>query len=328
MNKILIVQFTVGPTHKARLLHNLNTYPAYNRFDVLILTNDVEFFDSVSDRSNIILKDINEIRKDYPWSLELEVIPKEKVDEAAYATEFIEENIKIPTLIRRWAWKWENFTNYEGFIFMDCDILPVMDDEWYQKIETFFTTPFTKHPIYDLGENLENKIIMTPAGSSYDENHIPHLREFAHSINNDYKITDKEITDHFVVMDGNFRAFKFPDKSMIIPFFELLNNVVYDVLVRKKEEYFIFGVHSMWNVHSEYILSVLFNLMGIITFEWNEDIGFHPYRSFRTTSYPEDRFWNWGQNFEMSRIGKQDFIEKNYEKLKKYYIDHSQEFPY
>jgi hypothetical protein len=328
MNKILIVQFALGPTHKARLLHNLKTYPAYDKFDVFIMSDSVEYFDSVADRSNITIRDLDEMRKDYPWSIELEKIPKERFDETAYAKEFVEENVKIPTLLRRFAFLWENITNYEGIVFMDCDVLPVMDDERYQKLENYFSNPFTKHPQFDLGPGLENKIIMTPAGGFYDKHHHPHLLDFANDVNNDYKVTTKEIKHEFVVMDGNFRTFKFQNKEMIKPFFELLNNVIYDVLVRKKEEYFIYGTHSMWNVHSEYILAVIFNLMDIVTFPWTEDLGFHPYHSFKITSNPEDRFWNWGQHFESSMIGRQDFIEKNYEKLKQYYIDHSQEFPY
>ena len=89
MNKILLVQFTIGPTYKARLLANLQNYPSYDRFDVFIMTDDVDYFTPVSNRSNITVKDINEIRKDYPWSLELEKIPPRIDDEAEYVKYFL-----------------------------------------------------------------------------------------------------------------------------------------------------------------------------------------------------------------------------------------------
>ena len=72
----------------------------------------------------------------------------------------------------------------------------------------------------------------------------------------------------------------------------------------------------------------MFNLLDVKCFPWTEEFGFSRNDSFKINSYPEDRFWNWGMNMEPSMIGKQDFIDKNYDKLKKYYIDHFIEFPY
>ena len=328
MNRILIVQFALGPTHKARLLHNLKTCTSYKYFDVFVMTDDIDYFSSVLLMPNLTIKDLDELRKDYPWSIELEKIPPTINDEAEYAKYFIENNVKIPTLLRRFVFLWENVTNYLGFIFMDCDVLPVVNDEWYQKLENYFYNPIISHPYPEFTDSLENKIITTPAGGPYDQENCKYLHDFAINFNNDYKITDKEIINYFTVTDGNFRTLRFPNKEMIKPFFELLNNIIYDILTLKKEEYFIIQTHSMWNLQSEQILSMIFNLLDVKCFPWTEDFGFSRNESFNINSYPEDRFWNWGMNMEPSMIGKQDFINKNYNKLKKYYEDHFIEFPY
>ena len=315
MNKILIVQLALGPTYKARLLYNLQTYPAYDKFDVFIMTDKVEYFNQVSHKSNLYINDVNEIRKDYPWSIELEKIPPVINDETEFAKYYLENNVKIPTLLQRFSLNWEKASDYDGFIWMDCDVLPLVDSENYSKLENYFATK-------------EDKVVIIPAGGSYDMDNHSFIKEFALSINNKYKITDKEINDVFLTTDGNFRTLKFPSKEYTKYFFEVLNNIVYDVLTDDK--YFLIGVHTMWNLHSENILSILFNLIEAKGHPWSEDKGIdrNNNNSFKLCGFPEDRFWNWGMNMEPSTIGKQDFIDKNYDNLKKYYIDHFQEFPY
>jgi hypothetical protein len=326
MNKILIVQFALGPTHKARLLKNLQSCKAYDYFDVFILTDSVEYFSSIN-KSNIIIKDLDLMRKDYPWSIELEKIPPKTDDEAEYAKYFIENNVKIPTLLRRFVFLWDKVENYDGFIFMDCDILPNLNDNTYPLLEEYFCTPFKDHPVFPTGEKLEDKIIVMPGGSSYDDIHHGYLKDFAISINEKYKITNKKIEHNFIVTDGNFRTIKFPKKEMIKPFFELMNNIIYDILFVNKESYFVLGTHSMWNLHSEYILSIMFNLLDARAFPMTSSAGIRN-GFFNIDCYPEDRFWNWGMDMESSIIGKNDFINKNYDKLKKFYENRAQEFPY
>ena len=58
-NKILITQFALGPTYKERLLKNILTYKPYDYFDIFLLTDSVEYFDSISHKSNVIIKDID-----------------------------------------------------------------------------------------------------------------------------------------------------------------------------------------------------------------------------------------------------------------------------
>ncbi len=323
-----MVHWTIGPTHKQRLLNNFNKYKDYDRFDNLIMTDSVEYFDSLSKKENVYIVHIDEIRKDFPWSIELEKLPNEKFDESKYAHEFISTNVKIPTLLERFAFNWELAKNYCGFIFMNCDIHPVFDDEWYKKLEKYFCEPIESHPRFKELGDLSNRILMTPGAGYYDIQHHSFLKRLAEDINNKYKITDSPIKDEFFCMDGNFRTFKFPNPESIDKFFYLINNVVYDSLVNSKEEYIYLTTHSMWNGHSEYIMSILFNLLDAKVFPLTPEFGFIKSFTFLINSYPEDRFWNWGQNMESSMIGKEDFINKNYEKLKEYYFNHAQDFPY
>lgn len=284
------------------------------------MTDDVEFFSPVANRKNITIKDINEVRKDSPWSIEWEKIPPRIDSESEYAKYFLENNVKIPTLLRRFASTWERFTDYEGFIFMDCDIIPMMDEEGYKMVENYFC-----NHIDVPGKLSKDKITILPAGGRYDSHHY-YLKELATLINKKYKITDKEIEDNFVITDGNFRTLKFPNKSQIKPFFELLNNVVYDIL-NDEQTFFFLRIHSMWNLQSEQILSILFNLLGVQPHIYNESFGIPP-NVFKVHCFPEDRFWNFGLHMESSLIGRQDFIDKNYDKLKTFYENRGQKFPY
>jgi len=326
MNKILIVQWAFGPTHKARLLKNLQSCNSYDYFDVFVLTDSVEYFSSIN-KPNVIIQDLDSMRKDYPWSIEFEKVPPKTDDEAEYAKYFIENNVKIPTLLQRFPWSLETASNYDGFIWMDCDVLPNVDNTTYPLLEEYFCTPFVDHPVFPTGEQLQDKIIVMPGGASYDELHHYYLKDFAVSINEKYKITDKEILHNFIITDGNFRTFKFPKKEMIKPFFELMNNIIYDVLVGDKEKYFVLGTHSMWGLHSEYILSIMLNLLDGRAFPMTMQSGIRN-GFFHINCYPEDRFWNWGMHMESSTIGKKDFVEKNYIELKKFYENRGQEFPY
>lgn len=320
MGDILITQFVVGPSHKQRLLHNLLTYKAYDFFDVYIMTDSVEFFAPVSDRPNIIIKDIKQIREAYPWSLEFERVPNEKFDEAAYAREYMASQFKIPTTLRRFAFLLEK--QYHGYIFMDCDVIPVIDQEYFDKLHAYFTKPFSCKYGSD-----EGKIAVLPASSpGYDEFHHPYLIDYVRDINERYKVTDRKLKYNFITTDGNFRTLKFPDKAIIRPFFELMNNIIHDVLVEGK--YFFLRGGSIWNIHSEYLMAIMLNLYESIAYPQLHEVGLHHNTGFRVDCYPEDRYWNWGQHFESSMIGKMDFVNKNYDKLKEFYQNRGQIFPY
>lgn len=323
MSDVLITQFAVGPTHKARLLHNLLNFRGYDFFDVYILTDTVEFFAPITHLSNIKVADVNEARKDHSWSLEHEPLPEEKYDEAKYAVEFMAKSFKIPTTIRRFAFLLEK--KYHGYIFMDCDIIPVIGGEYFKKLNDYFTKGYINNQWG--GGATEGKIVALPASSpGYDAFHHPYLMEYAQDINNRYKVTGEPIRDNFISTDGNFRTLKFPDKGMVMPFFDLLNSLIHDILVDGM--YFHLRGGSIWNVHSEYLLSIILNLMGAVAYPQVHEIGLHHHTGFRVDCYPEDRYWNWGQHFDSSMIGKMDFVQKNYEKLKTFYTNRGQTYPY
>jgi hypothetical protein len=314
--KLLLVHFVVGPTYKDRMIYNLLTYPSYSFFDVLILTNDVEYFSSISHMINVFVVDIDEVRKDYPWSIDLETVPKEKISEELYAKEMTSSWVKVPTLMERFAFIWKNAQNYDGFLFLNSDVIPVMNETHYEKILDYFVKPISI-------KGYEDKIIFIPSGGVNGDVKLPNLEEDTLEINNRYKITDKPLDFRaFIHNDGNFRTFKFPDKSKIKPFFDILNTIVYEVKVAKRLPRL--GVHTIWDLHSEQIVTIALNLSGAVGLPMSPFSGIEAGDVFRLESYPEDKFWL-SDIMTPSNISKQDFIEKNSIKLNEYYQNN---FPY
>lgn len=320
---ILIVQCAWGPTYRKRLLKNLKECDGYDLYDIFVMTNCVEEFEEVSHKENIFIRDLDEMRKDYPWSIEHEKLPKEIFDEKKYVEEV--STMKIPTLFRRFVFLWEKIHDYDGFIFMDCDVIPLKNMSAYEVTKNYFTNKMKTHPVFNDGEDLSKKIIVVPGGNKYQEMYHPFLLDFAKKINEKYKITDKEIVWNFPITDGNFRTINFPDKSYYTRFFEFINNVIYDILVEK--EYFHISTHSIWLVNSEYLLSIALNLFDGIAYPSNTvGVGLGP-DLFRVDCYPEDRHWCFGLNFK-STYTRDEFIKVNYDELKKFYENRSQVFPY
>lgn len=321
-NKILIMHVAVGPTYKERLLKNLTFEDGYDLYDVLILTDDVRFFESIKDKSNFFIKDIDDFRKNYPWSIEHEKLPSEKTDEIKYGLERV-AGLRFPTLLDRFAFDWDQADQYEGFISMSCDVIPLKNVEEFKVAEKYFVEKLEKHPMFFTDLDLRGKTIVIPGGAIYDFHHS-HLLEYAKEINEEYKITDKEISGEFLSNDGNFRTFNFPNKEARKKFFTLMNNIIHDVYVKHK--YYCLGDHGHWRCHSEYIIAVVLNLMNGMAFPRTYNVGLTE-SLFKTECYPEDRFWSWGWECDLEK-GKKGFIEKNYEKLKEFYANRGQKFPY
>jgi hypothetical protein len=301
-NKILITQFSVGPVYRDRLLHNLQTYSGYDYFDILIITDYVKTFNPISHKPNIFVQDVNELRKDFPWSIEFEIFPNEKDSDAKYLQEIKDRQIHIPTMMERFTFIWNKVYDYDGFVFMNCDVVPMFLRD-YGDLELYFTNP-------------NKNIIMSPGGNVKNTN-IPALHANTIEINNRHKITHKEIINQYYHNDGNLRSFKIYDKSMIKPFFNLLNNICYDILVEKM--YTLLDTHSVWDLHSEEIYSIALNLLNDDKVT-DQDLPININDFFRCDNYPEDKFWSPIYSDMTPTIeGKKKFIEINYEQLKKYY---------
>lgn len=320
-NKILITQFIVGPTYKDRIKYNLNKYrESYKFFDVVILTDDVEYFADTS-YDNVFFVDIDTLRASSPWSIQNEKFPQEKRSESLYAREFVMSAVKIPTLIRRFVFLLPGIEEYCGYIFMDADAIPIADEATYPVIENYFCHA-TTHPEY--GGNISDRICVIPGiEDGYDVTHHGFLLEYANRINDKYKIRDV-VNPSFMLTDGNFRTLRFGNKAQIIPFFELVNNTIMDII---RGEYSLLGIGIIWNMHSEYILAIAFNLMGAVGYPMTAGTGIHPQSCFRIDSYPEDRFWHSGIGFKMTDT-RDEFIRLNYDDLRTFYTNRGQEWIY
>lgn len=339
MNKVLIVQIGYGPTYKKRLLHNLKTENGYDAYDVLILTDDCEYFNELSDKKNMFIVDLDTLRKDYPWSIELEALPEEKRDEVKYAKEILEKNFKFPTLLQRFAFVWDKVYDYDGFIWADADVTPVRNEYFEELMINYFTNKvFTPDNRGLFGLDIDepkNKIIISPGGGLYDEQHHQYLLSATKKINEKYQITTEEIKHYFIQNDGNFRTFNFPDKTYYKRFFELLNNIVKDTYDNGTEhDYFMLGTHTIWNRASEHILAIVLNLLGgagaptnvlgtgLVTTNATARHG-----TFMVRCFPEDRFWSWGWEVDIEE-GSMGFVNRHYDRLKQFYENRGEIWPY
>jgi hypothetical protein len=326
--QILLVYSAIGPTYRQRLLYNIKQYPSYNFYDILIITDFPEDFADLRSSSNIFIEDIDILRNRFSWSYDLERIPKEKIDETAYVKEIQNKNIKLPLALRRFASEWKNIYNYRGIVFLDCDTFPKGTYDEYLKAIDFIYRDKVSIPEKNIYNQLINNIIGIGFvdDPGYDQYHTPFLMEYAEQINNKYNITDKPIINRFPISDGPFRAYRFPNEESMKQFFNLIHNILQDNLVHKM--YPKITEHCIWTTHVEYLLSIVTNLMDITVNSGTYSIGINKNSAFKVECYPEDRFWCFSAGFTNSTLNKLDFVKNNYEKLKTFYSNNSQHFPY
>jgi len=171
----------------------------------------------------------------------------------------------------------------------------------------------------------KNKIVMCPGGGLWDKVHHSHLLDYTKKINDKYKITNNEIINDFLLFDGNFITYNFPNENYCVDFFNLMNNILKEYF-ENKEEFFFLGQHTIWLTGQEYITSIVMNLMGGIMVPLNS-CNILGNDTFTINCYPEDRFWSWGWECDLNE-GQDGFIRNNYDKLKLFYESRGQDWVY
>jgi hypothetical protein len=238
----------------------------------------------------------------------------------------LSNGIKISLCLRRFASEWNRIYKYRGLVFLDCDTTPRSTQEDYDKSINFIYNSTISIPEYNIVNKTSPDILgLGFINPGYDNSHA-HLLEYANNINYKYNITNQNIQYNFPISDGPFRAYRFNSEFHMKQFFTLIHNIVEDILVYKK--YDKLAQHSVWKIHVEYVLAIVCNLLNIETYLNSRTNGIARNYPFRVECYPEDRFWCFSAGFENSRTGKLDFVNKNYLKLKEFYDNKSQEFPY
>jgi len=317
MSKVLLGYTAIGPTYKDRVVYHIKKYEEhYKYFDILILTDDPEYFKfgEIKHFSNVIIEDLNKHREQFPEFLEYEKLVEEKISNSIYRNQIVELSLQgfyFPLHLQRFILNYENLDQYQGIIMLDCDVAPVIDENGYEK----FVNYFDRMPINSVSSNK----------CYYTWEDRPKVKDFIYECISELGITnqkDLSVVDGF---DNPLKLLKFEGIEKARSFFNMWN---YCLLKSFKSKDRDFLIPRAWGDASEVIISILYTLENIKVNKDNIDYNIMNY--FRSYTYPEDRFWNdvTCLNFNISSNSKEEFIKVNYEKLKEFYKNYHQEFPY
>jgi hypothetical protein len=130
MEKPVISLWGFGPSYRKRV--KLNILEAINSgydntMDYIVLTDYPEDFIEFAEQTGKIkaIVDINEVRKEYDWSKEVEFIPPSAIDEIAYGREYNEAlaNRKLFSYsLHRFSFPTFAKLGYNKIVFMDGDV--------------------------------------------------------------------------------------------------------------------------------------------------------------------------------------------------------------
>lgn len=321
MNKILIGYLPIGPTFKDRVVTNLLNFESYKYFDVLILTDDPEYpgFEKISHMDNVIIDDLNKHRERFPEFFPYEMLPAEKRVEKTYKDEIIgllSKGTTFPLHLQRFILNYENIDKYPYIFPCDCDVTPIIDNQSdYERLLNYLEN--------DMPTN------STSSNRCYQEWQArPGVREFTErwSVKLNRTIDYTTPIDTF---DNPFKVYKFESSEKCSQFFNLWNDCLIDAFSSTEFNIFV----GAWNNFCETMLAIVNKLEGIKVNTETKD--YQSVSCFRTFTYPEDRYWCFNVNNGGAVIpsdktcdSKDEYVQKNYEELKKFYISYGQKWNY
>ena len=308
-SNILLIYFTMGPTFRQRSVDTIiKNKGSYDLFDILLMTdykND-PVYDVLKSYDNITIVEIDELRKEHQWSIDFEKLPIKTLSDQEYATDIMENDIKIPSSIWRFALAHPGIEKYDALMFLNCDVQCVANEDTIAAVIKLFT-------------GCETDTVIGHGKYNYTDQ----FRQTANQLSTDVGLD--RITCDLLSTDGNFFSYVFKDKTNIKKYLEIMNRIIYEILVEKKDYLFFLGQHASWLTHNEAIQSIVNAILNMDVQPNTEYI----YDSFKLNRYPEDRFWNWPiAGFITTKNGKSHFIKTNYNELKAYYEQYSQVWNY
>ena len=130
MDKPIVSLWGFGPSYRNRVKLNILDAMSMgydNIMDYVVLTDYPEDFVEFAEQTGKIkaIININEARKDYPWSTELEHIPASATDSKAYGEEYMNnltENKHFSYSLHRFSFPTISKLGYNKIVFMDGDV--------------------------------------------------------------------------------------------------------------------------------------------------------------------------------------------------------------
>lgn len=297
MTKCIYCYLALGKDFKERVIKNITSFPGYDFFDILILTDDVAFFDGVkSDR--VFIMDIVEYRNLYPKLSQFEAL-------SGFGQN---QKQKFSFHLQRFVLKYEHIDKYEIIVLADCDVVPLFTEETYQQFL----------------ENFAGKTNCIGSNRAFYEWKEAAIISWAKRVGNlvGLPLDESKVLCSF---DGPLKALKLENKEMIEKMFDVWDTLLYEAFTDSSCG---IAIRGSWCYTSEILLAVLYNLLKIDVISTHESsIALTPFKAF---TYPEDRFWDdiGFRGFITTTNSKEEFVVANYEKLKEFYKEYGQPFPY
>jgi hypothetical protein len=259
---VVISYWAIGPTYVRYLNKNLEDslakYPQFFKFT--ILTDDVDAFSHLlSEEKCLAIIDINEARKDYRWSFELEKIPSSKID-AEYTREFqqnLRGGVKFSYSLHRFALPWFIENGITNIYFLDPDVHLTMDwplpkDDAQLYIDTYL---ITGTPPYLIEKDDLNYMIGQSAYPVHEKLHADYYRTLQTALG-----IEQEPPEYFFSTDGPCRFYHFENVESLKLFFKTWNDAVKVMLTEPVMRY---QGHGGVFFNDEVLLPCIYHIVGI-----------------------------------------------------------------
>jgi len=259
---VVISYWALGPTFVNYLNKNLedslSKYPEFFKFTILTDNVDACSYWLEKTPKCLAVIDINEARKNYPWSFELERIPSGKTDKE-YTTEFqsnLQLGHKFSYSLHRFALPWFIENNITNIFFLDPDVHLTMDHPLPEHnaqlyVDTYLnegTPPYliTDEPNYMVGQS---------AYPCHEKLHNDYYRILKEKMN-----LPKEHPEYFYSTDGPVRFYHFENVDMVRLFFETWNSAVKIMLEEPEMRY---NGHGGVFFNDEVLLPCVYHILDI-----------------------------------------------------------------